>query len=80
MAYLETTLTIARTLWYFDLEKAKGEAGELGEGGPGQGKGRERMDEFQLYDVVTADHRGPNLIFKTRGEYWRELVETSDIN
>lgn len=75
VAYLETTLTIARTLWYFDFEKAKDKAGELGQGGPGQGVGREREDEFQLYDVVTADHHGPNLIFKPRGQYWRELME-----
>lgn len=80
VAYLEATLTIARTLWYFDFEKAKGKAGELGQGGPGQGRGREREDEFQLYDVVTADHKGPNLIFKTRGRYWRELVETAQVN
>lgn len=75
VAYLETSLTIARTLWYFDFEKAKGKPGELGQGGPGQGRGRERTDEFQLYDVVTADHSGPNLVFKPRGQYWRDLVE-----
>lgn len=75
VAYLETTLTIARTLWYFDFEKAKGKTGELGQGGPGKGAGRERKDEFQLYDVVTADHNGPNLAFKPRGQYWRELTE-----
>lgn len=75
VAYLEATLTVARTLWYFDFEKAGGTAGKLGEGGPGQGKGRERQTEFQLYDVITADHKGPNLVFKLRGEHWKELAK-----
>lgn len=73
-AYLETTLTIAKTLWFFDFVKAQGKAGELGQGGKGQGKGREREDEFQLYDVMTADHQGPNLVFKPRSQHWKELV------
>lgn len=76
VAYLETTLTVARTIWYFDFEKAGGKAGELGEGGPGQGVGRERKEEFQLYDVITADHQGPNLVFKPRGQHWKEFLGT----
>lgn len=32
MAYLETSLTFARTLWYFDFEVAPGAAGEVGAG------------------------------------------------
>lgn len=74
VAYLESSLTVAKTLWYFDFEKAPGKAGELGEGGPGLGRGRERKEEFQVYDVITAEHRGPNLVFKPRGEHWKELV------
>lgn len=74
VAYLEATLTVARTLWYFDFEKAAGKAGDLGAGGPGMGGGRTRAYEFQLYDVITADHKGPNLVFKPRGQDWKELL------
>lgn len=75
VAYLEASLTIAKTLWYFDLEKAPGRAGELGQGGPGMGKGRERKGEYQVWDVITAEHHGPNLIFKPREQHWKELVQ-----
>jgi cytochrome P450 len=75
VAYLEASLAVAKTLWYFDFERAPGEVGNLGEGGPGLGKGRERKNEFQVYDVVTAQHKGPNLVFKPRGQYWKELAE-----
>lgn len=75
VAYLEATLTVARTLWYFDFEKAAGKVGHLGAGGPGMGGGRTRADEFQLYDVITADHKGPNLVLKPRGQDWKELLE-----
>ncbi|KAH8688922.1 cytochrome P450, partial [Phaeosphaeriaceae sp. PMI808] len=40
MAYLEISLTIARAVWYFDFQKASGEAGKLGEGLPGRTDGR----------------------------------------
>lgn len=75
VAYLEASLTVAKTIWYFDPEIAKGKAGELGEGAPGLGKGRERENEFQVYNVITAEHKGPNLDFKPRGQHWKELVE-----
>jgi cytochrome P450 len=73
MAYQETSLTIARTLWYFDFKKAPGIAGDLGQGEPGRTDGRGRRDEYQLYDVATGDHDGPNLVFKAREEHWKEL-------
>lgn len=73
LAYLETSLVLARTLWFFDFEKAPGEAGQVGEGGHGADRnhirGRERDDEFQLYDTFTAEHDGPNLTFKPRGAF-----------
>lgn len=78
VAYLEASLTIAKTLWYFDLEKAPGKDGELGEGGPGMGKGRERKNEYQVWDVITAEHHGPNgpnLIFKPRQQHWTDMVQ-----
>ncbi|KAF7884387.1 uncharacterized protein EAF02_004723 [Botrytis sinoallii] len=76
MAYHETCLAIAKTLWYFDFEKASGEAGKLGEGQPGNMNGRDRVDEYQLLDLAVADHDGPNLVFAPREEkYWRELSD-----
>lgn len=74
MAYHETSLAMAKTLWYFDFEKAPNEAGKLGEGQPGNLDGRDRVDEYQLFDLAVADHDGPNLVFTPREEYWRELV------
>ncbi|VUC34351.1 unnamed protein product, partial [Clonostachys rosea] len=78
MAYLELNLTLAKTLWYFDFEKTTGRHGQLGAGKPGAALGRHRPTEYQLYDIFTADHDGPNLVFTTRGEYWRELVSYAE--
>ncbi|KAI0021052.1 cytochrome P450 [Xylariomycetidae sp. FL0641] len=77
MAYLELSLTIARTMWYFDFNKAPGEAGKLGEGTPGRTDGRGRRDEFQLYDGVLVIHEGPNLLFKPRGDLCKDLEASS---
>lgn len=74
LAYLEMSLVIAKTLWYFDFEKAAGEAGKLGGGDP-QSSSRPRVDEFQLYDALIADHGGPGLGFSPRGTYWKEIVQ-----
>ncbi|ROW13543.1 hypothetical protein VPNG_04492 [Cytospora leucostoma] len=74
MAYLEVSLMIAKTLWYFDFGKAPGEAGELGGGrSSGASDGRGRKEEFQLYDVVTAAHDGPLLVFTPRAGFWQEI-------
>jgi cytochrome P450 len=74
MAYHETSLVMAKTLWYLDFEKAPGEAGKLGEGQPGRSDGRNRTDEYQLLDHMVSGHDGPNLVFTPRGEYWKELL------
>ncbi|RYP89948.1 hypothetical protein DL770_003928 [Monosporascus sp. CRB-9-2] len=73
MAYMEASLTIARTLWYFDFEAAPGKAGEVGAGQLGRADGRGRPGEFQLEDIFVAAHQGPNLVFRPRGDCWREL-------
>lgn len=78
MAYQEMSLVVAKTLWYFDFEKAAGEAGKLGEGEPGRSDGRGRKGEYQLFDLAVADHDGPNLVFRPRDEYWHELVAITD--
>lgn len=73
MAYTETGLVLAKTLWYFDFENTAGSMGRIGEGHPGLEPGRENRGEFQLYDVFSAMHEGPYLTFKKRGDYWKEL-------
>lgn len=70
MAYQEMSLVVAKTLWYFDFEKAAGEAGKLGEGERGRTDGRDRENEYQLFDLAVADHDGPNLVFRPREKYW----------
>ncbi|KAI1455226.1 cytochrome P450 [Annulohypoxylon moriforme] len=66
MAYLEISLVVAKTLWYFDFGWAQGGLGEIGAGAPGMGVGRERPGEFQLLDSFTASHDGPYLEFRER--------------
>lgn len=73
MAYLETSLVLARTLWYFDFEAPEGKLGELGGGKAGQSGARGRQNEYQLDDLIVAGHVGPNLRFKKRGDFWKEL-------
>lgn len=64
MAYLETSLVVAKTIWAFDFKPAPG--GETGGGGSQKREGRRREDEFQLYDIFAAMHVGPELIFMPR--------------
>lgn len=73
MAYLEASLVVARTLWYFDFEPAPGQPGTLGSGFGGTSNGPGRDTEYQLYDVFIPIHDGPNLVFKTRGGVCEEL-------
>ncbi|RYP81126.1 hypothetical protein DL769_002135 [Monosporascus sp. CRB-8-3] len=66
MAYLEISLTMAKTLWYFDFEPANR---------PGTGeKEVNEMGEFLLHDIFTSSHDGPYLSFRPRGNFWKELV------
>ncbi|KAI1802859.1 cytochrome P450 [Daldinia bambusicola] len=76
MAYLEASLVVAKTLWYFDFRTAWGPAGRVGGGTPGR-SWRDRVDEYQLYDIFTADHDGPNLVFKPRAGVKGELASES---
>ncbi|KAF3024989.1 hypothetical protein E8E14_013965 [Neopestalotiopsis sp. 37M] len=73
MAYMEMSLVMAKTLWYFDFQKAAGKAGQLGGGDP-QSSSRPRVDEFQLYDALIADHHGPSLVFSPRGTFWKDAA------
>ncbi|KAI0397596.1 cytochrome P450 [Xylariaceae sp. FL0594] len=74
MAYLEVSLVIARTLWYFDFERAPGPEGDLGGGTGRRADLRGRVDEYQLGDILTADHDGPNLVFTPRKEVGLEKI------
>ncbi|CAJ2513667.1 Uu.00g017860.m01.CDS01 [Anthostomella pinea] len=66
MAYLETSVLISKTLWHFDFEKAPGKVGELGAGRSGGAYGRHRPGEFQIHNVISSTHEGPNVVFHTR--------------
>ncbi|OTB02009.1 hypothetical protein M426DRAFT_14001 [Hypoxylon sp. CI-4A] len=77
MAYLELSMALAKTIWYFDFGKVPGEAGKVGEGISGRTGGRDRQDEFQLYDGVVVSHDGPNLGFKLREKY-SESIEAGE--
>lgn len=73
MAYLEASLVLAKTLWYFDFEVAPGELSKIGKGNKGDKNGRDREGEFQIYDIFTATSDGPYLCFRPRGEHWKGL-------
>lgn len=66
MAYLEASLVIAKTLWHFDFRKAEGALGEVGAGSSSNSYGRHRPEEFQLFEMISSTHDGPNLVFHPR--------------
>ncbi|ETS88141.1 hypothetical protein PFICI_01969 [Pestalotiopsis fici W106-1] len=66
MAYLEMSLVVAKTLYKFDFDAPPGDLGRVGAGVAGRRDGRDKTDEFQLYDIFAAMHDGPNLIFRPR--------------
>ncbi|KAI1173388.1 cytochrome P450 [Nemania sp. FL0916] len=73
MAYLEASLVVAKTLWYFDFRLAPGHLGGVGGGIPGRADGRGRRDEYQLYDVIAGQHDGPYLVFTSRAGVSNDL-------
>ncbi|KAI4952799.1 hypothetical protein J4E91_003273 [Alternaria rosae] len=58
LAYMQLKLTLAHLLWRFDLRLAPDES-QRGGGKPGLGIGRERPDEFQLWDALGFGRDGP---------------------
>ncbi|KAI0893412.1 cytochrome P450 [Annulohypoxylon nitens] len=68
MAYLEASLVLAKTLWYFDFKSAPGKLSHVGGGSSEMGAGRNRVDEYQLYNVIAGQHDGPYLVFTPRGD------------
>lgn len=73
MAYLEVSLTLAKTIWYFDFEAPAGDSGHLGGGAPIRSGQRSWVEEFQLYDRFSAHHEGPNLAFYPRENFYNEV-------
>lgn len=64
MAYLETSLVAAKTLWRFEFELARGKIGQVGMKNE---TGRDKVPaEFQLHDTFGSRHNGPNLTFRAR--------------
>ena len=74
MTYLEVSVATAKLIWYFDFERAPDSLGQVGSGHPGRTDGRERADEYQLFDVFSAMHDGPNLMFRPRNCYAEEML------
>ncbi|KAF7534074.1 hypothetical protein G7054_g6537 [Neopestalotiopsis clavispora] len=68
MAYAQCSLVLATILWHFDFDVAPGDSGKVGGGNSKLGEGRTREDEYQLYDVASATHDGPMLVFRQRTE------------
>ncbi|KAI1327353.1 cytochrome P450 [Xylariaceae sp. FL0255] len=70
MAYLEMSIVLAKTLWYFDFETAPSE--QAGSNAKQSGVVRE-AGEFPVYDFFAVSHDGPRLVFRPRSEYFKEL-------
>jgi cytochrome P450 len=65
LAYLQLKLTLAHLLWRFEWRLAPDEMGRGG-GSEGLGVGREREDEFQLWDALGFGRDGPMVEVKSR--------------
>jgi cytochrome P450 len=59
-------LTLASVLHASDFKLAEGNLGRVGEGAEGLENGRHRKHEYQLYDHVTSQKKGPFLQFSPR--------------
>jgi cytochrome P450 len=73
MAYLETSLVIIKILHYFDFERAPGGLGELGVRKIQLPNSFRVVEDFDTYDVISASHNGPCLVFQPRHETIHEL-------
>lgn len=64
-AYMEMRNAIASVLWYYDFNEVEGSE-RKGGGGSDLEQGRERVDEYQIFDCFGADRDGPVLRFRRR--------------
>jgi hypothetical protein len=65
----ELILTMATVLCKFDFKAADGPARRVEGGSPDTvlQRQRQREDEFQLYDHITAANNGPNPMIRSKG-------------
>lgn len=63
-AYHELMSVMARLLLQFDMRLQPGST--LGEGSVSMGAGRQRKDEYQLYDAFASKNEGPMVQFRRR--------------
>lgn len=66
LAYAELILSLARTLFLYDIRLAPGETGKIGDGRPELEDGRRRAGEYQLKDSFTSMKVGPMVEFRMR--------------
>ena len=67
-ALAEIVLCLAKSLWSLDMRRPEGMLGDVGGGRKGASGGREKEDEFQLYEHVTSRHDGPYLEWAWRSD------------
>lgn len=81
MAYAELSITIAKMLWYFDFRRPAGPLDAVGAGSIKGPKGRQRVNEFQMQEHITAKTDGPYLEFRRRSVELEKPVpqETRDL-
>ncbi|KAF3001160.1 hypothetical protein E8E14_006454 [Neopestalotiopsis sp. 37M] len=74
MAYLEMSLVLAKTFWYFDFDRAPAAAEKImGNGISGVTHQGGEQTEFPIYNLFAASHDGPILEFRPRGNCCNEL-------
>ncbi|KAK6208581.1 cytochrome P450 3A31 [Colletotrichum tabaci] len=66
LATTEIMLTMAKVLYDGDFEPVDGELGQIGRGRGDGVYGRHRVQEYQLWDFITAQKTGPILNFTAR--------------
>jgi cytochrome P450 len=69
LAYMQLKLTLAHLLWRFDFRESPEETGRGG-GKEGLGLGRERRDEFQMWDALGFGRDGPMVELKLRSSMY----------
>jgi cytochrome P450 len=66
LALSEIMMTFATVIWMFDFKIPEGALSLIGQGALGSNLGREKPQEYQLYDHVTGAKKGPFLQFRLR--------------
>ena len=64
LAYIELRDITAHILFLYDVREVEGK--KVGGGGEGLELGREKVDEYQIFDCFAADREGPVVQFKRR--------------